>query len=182
MNIIDTNYRDAETEPASRGNSTGKSTLDARVMSARFNDHFSQRDFSGTGGELRYGWSPTEKLRSASPPRAIFCRTPRMATSSKNSTFRADDTLSVLAFWQPTAKIAVQATLLRTLSDYRGPVFPITGPLRNDELRIAQLKADWAISRTVSLNASLEHDRRTSNNPGFEFADTLFTLGASLAF
>lgn len=183
VNLIDTDYRDTESELRLAWRLTGKSTIDARVVRKnRRNEHFSQRDFSGTGGELRYGWSPTGKLKFNFTATRDVLPYAAFGNSVENSTFREDNTLSVVAIWQATGKVAVQGTLLRTLSDYRGPVFAPTGVARSDEFRLAQLRADWFVLRAVSLNASLEHSRRTSNIAGIDFTDTLFTVGAALRF
>jgi hypothetical protein len=61
-------------------------------------------------------------------------------------------------------------------------VFPLTQPPREDTLTAVSLTANWAIARTVSLNALLEHDQRSSNTPGFQFRNNVFLMGASMQF
>lgn len=181
--LIDTEYRDTETDLRGFWKVTGHSTFEGRaVRKQRTNEHFAQRNFAGLAGELRYIWTPTGKLRlSAALTRDIL---PYAAFGNvlENSTYRLDNTLSLLGVWQATGKITVQANMLRTHSDFRGPVFAVTAPAREDTLTIVSLRADWAIARAVSLNANLERDERTSNIPGFQFTNTLFSVGASVLF
>jgi hypothetical protein len=85
--------------------------------------------------------------------------------------------------WQATAKTTVNATLARTVSDYRGPVFfPLTQPLREDTIVTARIGADWAISRSVLLSANLQHDQRSSNQQQFQFKNYSFLVGGALKF
>jgi exopolysaccharide biosynthesis operon protein EpsL len=181
--LIDTNYRDSEAEVRAEWQVTGLSRIEARLMrKQRTNEHFTQRDFSGTTGEARYSWTPTGKLKFSFAATRDLVPYAAFGNVIENSTYRVDDTLSVVSIWEATAKINVQATLLRTESDFRGPVFPITGPVRADTLTLGRLKADWAITRFATLTAILEHDRRASNVPGFQFTNTIVSVGAALTF
>jgi exopolysaccharide biosynthesis operon protein EpsL len=182
--LIDTDYRDTERELRADWKLTGKSTVIGRLLrKERSNEHFRQRDFSGTGGELRYIWLPTGKLQINAALARDLSSYAAFGNVLENSTYRVDDTLSVSGVWQATAKTTVIARLSRTNSEFRGPVFfPVTLPLREDTLTIASLSADWAISRAVLLSANLEHSQRSSNQQQFQFQNNSFLLGASLKF
>jgi exopolysaccharide biosynthesis operon protein EpsL len=183
INLIDTNYRDTESELRGSWTLTGKSTVEARaVHKERVNLHFTQRNFSGVAGDLRYIWTPTGKTRLTLALTRDVLPYSAFGNTIENSTYRVDNTLSLLAAWQATAKITVIGNVGRTDSDFRGPVFPLTQPPREDTLTTASLSANWAIARTVSLNALLQHDQRSSNTPAFQFRNNLFLMGASLQF
>lgn len=183
VNLIDTNYRDTESELKVNWKPSGKSSFDGSLTrKERRNEHFAQRDYSGTAGELRYVWTPTGKLQFNLAAGRNILPYVAFGNTIENSTYKVDQTLSLGSVWQVDAKIAVHLNFTRTLSDYRGPVFAITGPARNDDFRIARLGVDWALARYLSLSASLERDRRSSNVARFEFSDTLATVGASLTF
>ena len=183
VNLIDTNYRDTETELRGDWKLTGKSTVEARaVHKERVNLHFIQRNFSGVAGDLRYIWTPTGKTKLTFALTRDVLPYAAFGNTIENSTYRVDNMVSLLGTWQATAKITVFGNIGRTRSDFRGPVFPLTQPPREDTLTVASLSANWAIARSVSLNALLEHDQRSSNTPGFQFKNNVFLMGASLLF
>lgn len=183
VNLIDTNYRDTENELRADWMLTGKSQISARaVHKERENLHFTQRNFSGVGGELRYLWTLTGKTRLTAALARNVSPYAAFGNTIENSTYRVDNSVSLLGEWQATAKITVFANVGRTYSDFRGPVFVLTAPPREDTFTTASLSANWAIARSVSLNAVLQHDQRSSNTPGFQFKNNLFLMGASLLF
>jgi exopolysaccharide biosynthesis operon protein EpsL len=183
VNFIDTNYRDTESELKGSWKPSGHSSFDGSLTrKARYNDHFSQRDFSGTAGELRYTWTPTGKLTFNLAATRNILPYAAFGNTLENSSYRVDQTLSLGSEWKVDAKITVRLNLNRTISDYGGPVFAVTGPARSDDFRVARLAAEWAPARFVTLTASVERDRRTSNVSSFEYSDTIATIAASLTF
>jgi len=80
------------------------------------------------------------------------------------------------------AKTAVRLRFDRMRVDYRGPVIADPRPVRGDTVRAAQVAVDWSPRRYVFFSASLERDSRDSNNPAFEFSDTIGNLSVSLLF
>jgi exopolysaccharide biosynthesis operon protein EpsL len=182
--LIDTNYRDTVSEIRGIWNPTGNSSFDGTLTyKERTNEHFAQRNFSGTAGVLRYVWTPTGKLQFSLG--AIRDIRPYVAFGNvlENSTYRVDNTLSLGSAWKVDDKITLNLRVMRTLSDYRGPVFaPPPSPAREDDFRAAKLGVVWAVARNMSLTADVERSTRSSNITGFDFSDTLAAVGASFSF
>ncbi len=183
VNLIETNYRDVESELKTHWKPSGNSTFDATLnRKQRINEHFSQRDFAATTGELRYGWTPTGKLQfnlSASRNISPFIA---FGNTIQNSSYVIDNTLLLGAVLQSDAKVSLSANLTRKLSNYGGPVFAVTGPPRQDEFRSLQVGLNWTPLRALTLSASFEHDRRDSSVLGFQFTDNVATFNASATF
>lgn len=183
VNLIDTNYRDTESELKVNWKPSGNSSFDGSLTyKARSNKHFAQRDFSGTAGELRYAWMPTGKLQFNLAAGRNILPFAAFGNTIQNSTYVVNQTLSLGSVWQVDAKIAVHLNFVRTLSDYRGPVFAVTGPPRSDDFRTALVGVNWSLLRNVSLGASLQRERRSSKDPGFEYGDTIGMFSASVTF
>lgn len=183
VNLIETNYRDTESELKVNWKPSGNSSFDGSLTrKERRNEHFAQRDFSGLAGHLGYLWTPTGKLtfhfsadRKIGPYAAL-------GNVIANSSYKVDNILSFEPVWQVDAKIAVRLRFARTATDFRGPVFAVSGPPRSDDFRTALVGVDWSPLRNVSLRASLQRERRSSNDPGFEYGDTIGSLSASVTF
>ena len=183
VNLIETNYRDVQSELKAHWKPSGHSTFDFSLARAeRLNDHFTQRNYAATTGEIRYGWTPTGKiqlnlaaLRSIAPFQAV-------GNTVQNSTFVVDDTLSLGVNWQFAAKTALYLNLTRKRSNYGGPIFAVSGPARSDDFRTLQTGVNWSPIRNLSLGASIEHDMRDTNAPGLQFSDTIAVFNASATF
>lgn len=176
--FIDNAFRDDESELRATWTLSGHAAFNGRLTRReRRHENFAQRDFSGTMGELVYAWTPTGKLRlDFSAKRDISSWWEPFAS------YRVNDTLSFAPTWQVSAKAAVRVRLDRIHSDFRGPVVVPAGPLRSDTVNSAQLAADWSPTRTVTLTASLQRLRRSSNTPGLDFDTTVASFNAALMF
>ena len=183
VNFFDNRFRQEETEIKAAWNVSGKSMVNGRLTSLeRRHEHFAQRDFSGTAGQLDYTWTPTGKLRLAFSAKRDIGSWWDLGSVTADSSYKVTDTLSFAPTWQVDAKIAVRVRFDRIQIDYRGPVIADLRPVRSDTLRSAQVAVDWSPMRYVFFSASLERDSRSSTNPGFEFGDTIGSLSVSLMF
>jgi exopolysaccharide biosynthesis operon protein EpsL len=183
VNLIDTDYTDAESELRASWRLSGNSAFDGTLTrKRRSNDHFAQRDFTGMAGEIRYLWTPAGKLQFSLTAGRAVAPYAAFGNTIENSTYRIDQSLSFGAEWNAAAKVALRLNLGRTRSDFAGPVFVVTGPARSDDFQTARISADWTPVRNLSLSAGIERDRRASNVTRFEFSDTLTTLSAALNF
>jgi exopolysaccharide biosynthesis operon protein EpsL len=178
VNFFDSGFRRNESELRANWNLSGHSVVTGRLTRLDHrHEHFAQRDFSGTAGQLAWAWTPQSKLRlDFSAKRDISAWWEAFAS------YRVNDTLSIAPTWQVSAKTQVRLKLDQVRSDFRGPVFTPTGPLRSDTVSSAQLGVDWSPLRSVSLGASLQRQRRSSNNAGVAFDDTIASVSASLMF
>ena len=120
-------------------------------------EHFSARHFSGLAGEVDYIWSLTDKLRID-----WVARRDLASWWTAASSYRIDDTLSVAPVWRMSEKTALRLRAERVHSDFRGPVLPLTGPLRSDTAQLALVGVEWAALRSLTLDASLQRQRRSS--------------------
>jgi hypothetical protein len=126
---------------------------------------------------LAYRWQPTAKLainvtasRDFGPWRDTF------------ASYRVDDRLSLGPTWQIGARTALRISIDHVATDFRNPIATFTGPLRHDTTHSALLAVEWKVLRNLSVNTSIQRNRRTSTDPGADYGDSLATLGASLTF
>ena len=171
-------YRQDESELRAGWVLNGRSTVTSRLAwIERHNENFTQGNFSGLAGDLGYNWIPTAKLhldflakRDLSPYQDLF------------SAYRVDNVLSFAPSWQVSGKITLHMRLEHIQSYFRGGVAVSGAPSRHDTTRTALLGADWSLLRGVSVGASLQRQRRSSNNTSFEYDDTIAGVNASLMF
>jgi exopolysaccharide biosynthesis operon protein EpsL len=172
-------YDENETEfKVSWKSLSGKSTATGRLAwLERTNDDLLQSGFSGPVGDLGLNWKPTDKLQvnlSAKRTLGPF-RTLSGVSSVESTTFSLDPT------WLASATISVAMRLTRTYSDY--PETGLAGaPARKDVIDNAQLTLNWLPRRSVSVGASLQHQRRSSNVPLAGYATTIARINASITF
>lgn len=178
VNLIDTAFRDTETELVLSWRVSGPSTIDARLARyERRNDHFSQRDFSGPVGGVTWSWIATGKLRLVAAAKREL-----MPSSDSLSSYRVNNSITLTPSLQMTEKTSVRLVLERIDSDFRGPVVTPTGPLRHDVLHTTTLAADWVATRKLTVNAVLQRQTRTANTPGADYEATTATLSAGLVW
>jgi len=157
---------------------TGKSIVRARLAwLERKHQNFAQRDYSGWVGNLDGDWgisgrtrlsgSVTSELSSFQSASASYVRTNRVSVG-------------------PTVEIGAQAVARARLEystrNFLGPVAAPAFNNRVDTITSASVGVDWQPFRFVTLSASLQNDRRSSNLAGFDFKDTTATLAAQLTF
>lgn len=179
VNFIDNEFTVQEAELNGTWAVSLKSVLTGRVtrIEYRYPD-IPQRDFSGTGGDLRYTWTPTGKLGLVvSALRTVLPWTPDTTTS-----YRVENTYTLAPTWKISDKANLRMSAGRVESNYLGPVVPTPPPLRRDVLRTLQIGADWLPYRGVVLSVNLQRLQRTSNQPVNDFNDTIVGLSASLTF
>ena len=179
VNFVDSGFTVRETELAAAWQVSGKSSLNGRLTSiSQRHANIPERDFSGYSGELRYAWTPTGKLAvnfSATRILSPF-------TQGTSSTYQVNDTFTVSPVWTVGSHTTLSLTAFRRTSDFLGPVVPVAGPLRRDTLQSIQVAASWAPHPKVTLRASLQRERRQSNDAAFNYEDAIANLSASLSF
>ena len=176
--LLDTGFRRLERELLAAWKFAPKSSLGARLAQIDYrSDNFRERDFSGTAARAAVAWTPTAKLslnlaagRDVGPWEADY------------ASYRVDEGLSVAPAWQIGARTVVRASFERIESDHRNPIPAYSGEPRDDSLRRVLLAVDWQPRRGLSVNASLQRERRTSSRPLEDYERRIATLGASLTF
>lgn len=187
------NYQNQGTTPGVNGNNfsqdenelkgdwklSEKSELTGRVARLkRTNNQIGQRNFSGVSGDLAYTWKPTSKL-------GLNVSANRNTSSLQDPSFSyiVNDSLSITPTWQVTEKISAHMRLQRANSGYQGKgIVPATGPARRDTTDSAEIGVDWSPMNKLSVNVSLQQQRRSSNNTLFEYDDKIAKISASWAF
>jgi exopolysaccharide biosynthesis operon protein EpsL len=176
-NILDTRYRQRENELRSILQITGHSLLDLRLgLVDRTYNQFSQRDYAGGVGELSYRWTPTGKLRIA-----LTGGRNLVAYQEARNSFYASQYVSLVPEWLLSDKTTIRLRLDATQNDYRGAVTTVT-TMREDRIRSVQLGANWRPTRTITLDAYLTHEQRSSNVPGSDYGANVAGVNAALLF
>jgi exopolysaccharide biosynthesis operon protein EpsL len=153
------------------------STVHARATRIeRRNEVLPQRDFSGTTGELRYAWRPTAKLTvDLSGARDI---TP--FNISLDSTTRVDDTVAAAVVWAIGERTSLQSRVSREKSRF-GEVSTLT-EARRDATDAIEVGARWAPHRSITLDARLRHEERTSTDPFQVFDSNVASIAVAFRF
>lgn len=171
-------FREDEIEFGANWLSSGNSTVSGRLAWVkRRHDNFSQRDFSGLAGDLGYVWTPAGKLSFAfsagqniRPFQDLF------------SNYVVERALSFTPTWRIGERTAVRMRLEQVQSDFRGGTVARPGGTRSDTARTALIGADWLPLRSVTLGATLQHQRRSSNESLANYDATIASVSASLMF
>jgi len=154
---------------------SGNSSLYVRISPTQVKyDNFSERDFSGLTGALKWDWTPTGKLRTGTRlvydigQDSSFERFGGGANQFGTSTTgRTTTELRLNADYEATAKIALSTSLgyahrnLDSRLNLPGQSFDTgTG---SDDTTIFTLGARWSPTRSVQVGCEYGHDRRTAS-------------------
>lgn len=177
--VTGNSFREDQNELKGNWKLSEKSGLTGRVARLeRKNDQIGQRNFSGLSGDLGYAWQATGKLHLK-----VSIARNTAPLQDPSFSYSLNDTLSFAPVWKITEKTAAHLRLTRSSSEYRGEgVVAPTGPARKDVMRSAELGVDWQPMRKLSCKASLQRQRRSSNNVAAEYDDNIGTVSASWMF
>lgn len=175
--LLDNGFRRTEDELAVSWVLGGRSSLEGRLARIDYeSNHFAARDFSGTAARLGARWAAAARLaldfgasRDESPSSDAFNR-------------RVEQRYTAGAAWELGARAALRASVYRGTSEFRDPLLALAGPPREDRFIGASLAWDWRVHRLATITASVQRQKRSSNDPAFDYHGTLATLGAWLAY
>ena len=178
LRLVDTGFRQTDSELVALWRVGDKSTLDLRLAAIDYtSDNFRERSFSGTAARAALGWSLSAKLsinmgvsRDLEPWTADY------------ASYRVNTGLVFAPAWQLTTRVSAQLALARIDSEYRQPTPSYAGVVRSDAARSVRLALDWKALRNLAVNASTRYEKRTSNDPASNYDSNIVTLGASLSF
>ena len=149
-------------------------TARATYLNRRY-DSVPQNDFSGTEGGIEFSWSPTSTLNiRLNAARDIE------PWQSLTSNYRVSNSYSIASAWQVTAKTSTSLSYQRTYDDY--PATSAADPERKDTSDFATLGLTWLPLRSLSIGASVQYQKRSSNNPLVQYDTTISRISASLIF
>jgi exopolysaccharide biosynthesis operon protein EpsL len=175
--LLDTHYRQSESQVRGIFRISGQSLLDGRIgFVDRTYDHFSQRNYSGTVGELTYRWTPTGKLRFA-----LTGGRNLVAYQESGNSYYVSHYANVIPEWLVTEKTTIRLGLGVAQNDYRGAVAPVI-TMREDTIRSAQLGVNWRPTPTITVDGYFTHEQRSSNLPRSDYDANVAGVAASLLF
>ncbi|NMM06429.1 MAG: putative exosortase B-associated extracellular polysaccharide biosynthesis transporter EpsL [Polaromonas sp.] len=171
-------FKDREHEVRLDWAPSGKTTVQARLAYFdRAHDGLSARDFSGAVGQADVIWAVTGKT-SVTWGAARELGSYQTTTSSYYQGYR----FFVAPTWRATEKIAVRLRYDHGVRDYRGALPGFAAIDRKDKTRLASLALEWQAARALKLAASVQRDKRTSNDPRFDYVSNSVGVLAQLSF
>jgi hypothetical protein len=150
---------------------TGISRVTARLSATdEQHDVQTQRDLSGVTGAVQWDWRPTGKLRFLSDlsrdtgsqvafAQAVLPTGEILTATAPDS--RVVTTASVRAFYELTAKIALDAEVRHTNRNYE--VIP------DDRTNLFSIGARWDPTRSIAVGCSLAKQTRSSTSAAREY-------------
>lgn len=187
VSLLDTAFDETEEEAKLDWLISAKSRINLRAAYVTHEeDHFSQRDYSGTVGRMEYNWMPTGKLQVA------------VAASSELSSYQTDDssytrydTLSVSPTYAVSNKVTMRASASVSERTFLGKgVIPSSDRVDTEKLAsvgiywspLRSIDIYWSPLRNVSIGGNLQRSSRSSTSPGLDFSDTTAGITANLYF
>ncbi len=157
---------------------TGSSTINGRAgWLNRDNESPLRGDFSGPSGSVSYAWVSGGKL-GVTMGAAI--RTMPLQLLTANSV--EESSVFLTPTWQLSPKSSVYMTLSYLDSKDKSDTPAIAIPLRHDTTESSLVGMRWSATRTLSIDASVEHRQRKSNIRLAEYDATVARINAALAF
>jgi exopolysaccharide biosynthesis operon protein EpsL len=177
VSVLDTGFRQTETDALVRWQLTGHSSVSGRLgYLERTYNNFSPRNYSGAVGRVTYLWTPTGKLSfNVATGRDMY------TFQEAGNSFYVLNYLTFTPAWALTAKTTLRLKLDISQRNFRGPVVP-TAILREETIRSAQLSADWAVTRSAVVSGFLMVDDRSSNISAFEYRANSAGVTAQVKF
>ena len=179
--LLDTEYRQSETEVRALWRLAAHSSLDARLAYLdRSHEHYAQRDYAGATGDLSYRWTPSEKLSlTLATGRNLFSY--QETTADYSSSYYVADYVSLTPAWRLSEKTTLRLRLDSSRRDYGGAVAAAANR-REDTMRTARLSLAWRPTQSITIGAYLTHEQRSSNLPGNSYHDNIAGISAALQF
>lgn len=176
--LLDNRFDQVENEIHMTWPVTGKTSMEGRLAHlTRTHAHFAERDYAGVIGNIGVNWAISDKTSlSASLARELD------SYQSSNSSFIRTNRFTLSPSWQITAKTALRGKLDYARRDYRGAVTAFPTSNRSDYIRQAMVAIEWQASQELTLDASLQNEKRTSSQPGFDYTSTIAGISARLKF
>ena len=176
--LIDTGFKESRNELRALWSITERSTIDARLAYVnRTHDNFSQRNFSGSVGGVIWHWEPTAKLELVSSWQQTV-----NSYQSNNSSFIKSNIISIGPDWHTTVKTLLKARYEYRQRQFLGQGFQIPLLPQQDSIQSAQLALIWNPLRELTLNASIQKDKRISNLIGKNFESSTAIVSARIEF
>ena len=175
---FDTGFEDQTNALEARWVPTGRTSVDARLAYlTRTHDHFDSRNYGGTVGNVNVNWNYTgDSLLTAIVSRELA------SYQTINDNYTQTDRFALMPTWQLTGKTVLRLRYDYAHRDYLGApgIFAPSG--RRDVLNIGMINLEWHPVRTATISATLQTERRDSNQSLNDYNDNTFSLNAQMTF
>lgn len=175
--FLDTGFDQSETEARVLWRISGRSSLDGRLgYVKREYNNFGERNYNGAVGRLDYLWTPTGKLQvNVGVGRNLY------SFQEASHSYYVADTFTVAPAWLLSDKTTLRVKFDHVERDFRGAVVAAS-PLREDRMQSLQFGADWKATRTILVQGTLSHERRTSNIANIDYRANVVGISGQLMF
>lgn len=173
--LLDTQFNQRSHELGLQWALSGKTALNATLARlSRSHPNYPVRDYSGTTASAGLSWAPTGKLRlSASYARELAS----FQTGSTN--YSQTNRFTLGPAWQMGPRTTLRASHSLAQRNYLGP---LGASARRDTTHDTTLALDWAPTTYLNLSASLQRARRSSTQPGLDYAAHVANLTLQLSY
>ncbi|WP_179958416.1 XrtB/PEP-CTERM-associated polysaccharide biosynthesis outer membrane protein EpsL [Chitinimonas arctica] len=176
--MLDSSFDERSNEVRLRLPAGGSAAFDARLARIeRKHAHFSERDFSGTVGNLSLNWNITGKTQLA----ASVMR--ELSSAQSNTASYVESTRFLLApYWQITEKAGMRLRYVHEVRDYLGQLSNAMPLDQSDTLDTAMIEFEWRPLRSLLMSTSLQTDLRSSNLPRRDYRSQSTSISAQYTF
>lgn len=176
-NLIDNGYSEQDVIMDVSWALSGKSTLTGELKHVSISqDHFSQRDYGGLGGNVDYQWALTGNSAINFTAQRSFSQ-----YLTSYSSYNVMDDFAISPVWQASPKLTLNLTLDRKVFNYAG--YSTGSPFaQHDAMQTEVVGASWTVTRKIALSTSLQHISRNSNVYYYQFAGTSLNVVAQISF
>jgi exopolysaccharide biosynthesis operon protein EpsL len=172
------NFTDREHEFRFDWAPSAKTTLRAKVAHFdRSHDGLGARDFSGVTGQLDAAWAITPKTSLAG---GVIRELGSYQTTV--ASYYEGYRVFVAPTWKPSEKTAVRLRYDHGARNFKGPLPGFFATGRRDTTNLLSLAVEWQALRALKLSATVQSDRRKSNEPGFDYKSNTFGVAADASF
>ncbi len=171
-------FTDTEHEFRFQWTPTGQSTVQGRLAHLdREHTSAPDRDFSGLTGRVNANWVLTGKTQIDA---GYIRELSSYQTTSTN--YYEGDRLYISPVWKPTAKTALRLRFEEGSRNYKGAPVGQVASGRRDKTSLASLSMEWEALRALTVAATVQSDRRTSNTAGADYRANSVGLSALFKF
>ena len=176
--LYDNGFDQNDTELRAVWPVTAKTRVEGRIAhTERKHDHYAQRDYDGTVGNLSLNWGITAKTSlTATLSREL------VSYQTLYSSYYQADRFVIAPYWQISAKTGLRLRYDYSERDYLGAIAATSFNGRTDTIKLGSIAFEWAPYSNTLISASLQNEKRSSNKPGQDYDSTMGTVSAQITF
>ena len=176
--LYDNGFDQNDTELRAVWPVTAKTRVEGRIAhTERKHDHYAQRDYDGTVGNLSLNWGITAKTSlTATLSREL------VSYQTLYSSYYQADRFVIAPYWQISAKTGLRLRYDYSERDYLGAIAATSFNGRTDTIKLGAIAFEWAPYSNTLISAALQNEKRSSNKPGQDYDSTMGTVSAQITF